>query len=287
MHLVPTISFGVNLEIVDTEATVSVGVDAQAALELSLSASASATASNSNSAAQADLGGCVNVTTGLAVSAGADAGLFKLFDAGVTYQLWGDEWQLWGKCWDVAHRRRGVSSSVNGTGTGDWYADRGLGHRVPLSLFEVNLRKDHQRGNATLNSNETLASVYGSGDQDGQTGAAKNTADSKSKGKGDGNKSGNDDGSAFSLACPKLKPGAVQPLIQPQTVKGSRSVLARFVVCSLAVAYSGLSQSARREALDLEPAFFFLLSSGVDHRCGTNFDLFHVCTVFIVLLCLA
>ena len=217
MHLVPTISFGVNLEIVDTEATVSVGVDAQAALELSLSASTSAanTGSVSNSA-QADLGGCVNVTTGLAVSAGADAGLFELFDAGVTYQLWGDEWQLWGKCWDVPHRRRDVlASSMSGTGTGDWYADRGLGHRVPLSLFEANLRKDHRK-------NETLASVYGSGDQDVQTGAVTNTAESGSKGKGDGNKSGDDEGSAFSLACPKLKPGAVQPLIQPQTVKGSR-----------------------------------------------------------------
>ncbi|KAM5537467.1 hypothetical protein V8D89_008794 [Ganoderma adspersum] len=232
VHLVPTISFGVNLEIVDTEATVSVGLDAQAALALALSASASASATTGSvsNSAQADFGGCVNVTTGLAVSAGADAGLFALFDAGIAYQLWGDAWQLWGDCWDVplhpSRRRRDGSSSANGTGTGDWYSERGLGHRVPLSTFEANLRKDHRRNatsnpNKNANKNETLASVYGSGDQDGQTGAAKNTADSGSKGKGDGNKSGVDDGSAFSLACPKLKPGAVQPLIQPQTVKGS------------------------------------------------------------------
>lgn len=205
----------------DTKATVSIGLDAQAALDLSLSASASASTGTGSSAAQPELDGCVNVTTGLSISAGADAGLFESFDAGVSYELWRDEWQLWGKCWDVppAKKRDDVAS------TGDWYADRGLGHRVPLSMFEENLRKDHRK-NADVNS--TLASVSGSADQDGQkANPAKDAVDSKQKQKqtGDGNASGSkddDDGSAFSLVCPKLKPGVVQPLIEPQTVKGSR-----------------------------------------------------------------
>ncbi len=34
--------------------------------------------------------------TALSGSAGANAGLFELFDAGVAYQLWADEFEQWG-----------------------------------------------------------------------------------------------------------------------------------------------------------------------------------------------
>ncbi|KAI1787640.1 hypothetical protein LXA43DRAFT_1064188 [Ganoderma leucocontextum] len=216
VHLVPTISFGINLEVVDTEATISIGLDAQAALSLSLS-SASETAGSNTVQPQPELGGCVNVTTGLSVSAGADAGLFELFDAGDAYQLWGDDWQLWGNCWDIPRKR-----DVSGNATGDWYADRGMGHRVPLWMFEENLMKDHRKSlSLSTNSTSISASVSGSVDQaHGQKGASESNDTSKDK---DGsNDSGDGDGSTFSLACPKLKPGAVQRLIQPETVKGSR-----------------------------------------------------------------
>ncbi|KAM5536372.1 hypothetical protein V8D89_009970 [Ganoderma adspersum] len=63
---------------------------AQAALVLSLSTNASATATWNNAPqpeADSELGGCVNVTTGLGVGAGADEGLFQLFNAGVAYRI--------------------------------------------------------------------------------------------------------------------------------------------------------------------------------------------------------
>ena len=97
IHLVPTILFRIHLKVVDTEATVSIDLDAQAPLDQSPSDNASANADDNT--AQLELGGCVDVATWLSINGDADTGLFKLFEVGVSYRLWGP-WREAGCFWE-------------------------------------------------------------------------------------------------------------------------------------------------------------------------------------------
>ncbi|OJT15610.1 hypothetical protein TRAPUB_5938 [Trametes pubescens] len=86
-HLIPSLAFGISALGGITKATINLDLDADAALDLSLTAAALASASTSGNNASTGVGGCVDITSGLAVNAGADADFFSIFKKGLQVPL--------------------------------------------------------------------------------------------------------------------------------------------------------------------------------------------------------
>ncbi|KAI0757756.1 hypothetical protein C8Q80DRAFT_1092088 [Daedaleopsis nitida] len=103
-HLIPTLAFGV--DVLASKATISLDVDASAGLDLSLAAVAKASAATDGKSAGASFGGCVDVTTGLDVRAGADASLLGLFDKSTSVSLFKKTFDLFKKCFGDSPARR-------------------------------------------------------------------------------------------------------------------------------------------------------------------------------------
>ncbi|KAI0757750.1 hypothetical protein C8Q80DRAFT_1091869 [Daedaleopsis nitida] len=109
-HLIPTLAFGLDVLGGAAQASVRLDVDTSAALDLSLAAVADAGAGAGTSADDAAFGGCVDVTTGLNVQAGADGSLFGLFDAHPTVSLFSKTFDLFRKCFGSSPARRAIAS---------------------------------------------------------------------------------------------------------------------------------------------------------------------------------
>ncbi|PIL27868.1 hypothetical protein GSI_09990 [Ganoderma sinense ZZ0214-1] len=142
-HLKPSLEFGLSLAGHDTG--LYLALDAFTELDLSLTAAASGSISSDGSnSTSAGAGGCVDIFTGLSVSAGADADLLGLFGpADDKVVLYDEEFDLYKTCFGDSDafqkQKRDSTSSYN------YRPAWGSGRRVPLLLFEQNLRKDHRR----------------------------------------------------------------------------------------------------------------------------------------------
>ncbi|KAJ3981393.1 hypothetical protein F5890DRAFT_1417792 [Lentinula detonsa] len=111
-HLIPSLNLGVQALDNLASATVFLDLDASATMQLSLDAAAalssvsvvasspaahataSTTSSTTTSSTGLQLGGCVEIDTGLAVNAGADGKFFDLFDASTQVPLFSKEFVL-------------------------------------------------------------------------------------------------------------------------------------------------------------------------------------------------
>ncbi|EJF58506.1 hypothetical protein DICSQDRAFT_172861 [Dichomitus squalens LYAD-421 SS1] len=106
-HLIPTLAFGINALDGKAKATINLDVDAQAGLDLSLTASGKAsTATDGSKSADKSFGGCVDVTSGLTVSAGADADFLSIFDKSTSVDLFKKTFDLFKKCFGDSAARR-------------------------------------------------------------------------------------------------------------------------------------------------------------------------------------
>ncbi|KAI0668758.1 hypothetical protein C8Q78DRAFT_245368 [Trametes maxima] len=106
-HLIPSLAFGISAIGGKVKATVNLDLDADAALDLSLTAAAKASAAtNGQKDKGAAFGGCVDITSGLAVNAGADADFFSIFKKGTSVPLFQKTFDLFKKCFGDTSARR-------------------------------------------------------------------------------------------------------------------------------------------------------------------------------------
>ncbi|OSD05577.1 hypothetical protein PYCCODRAFT_1464936 [Trametes coccinea BRFM310] len=105
-HLIPQLAFGLSALGGKTQATISLNLDADAALDLSLTAAAEASTSTSGNNATASVGGCVDISTGLNVNAGANADFFSLFKKDASVSLFQKNFDLFKKCFGSSTARR-------------------------------------------------------------------------------------------------------------------------------------------------------------------------------------
>lgn len=111
-HLSPTLAFGIKALAGTAQATISLDVDGHATADLSLAGGAKASTSTKKKAAAkpkraaASFGGCVDVTTGLDVSANADANLLSFFNKGASVSLFSKEFDLFKKCFGDSAAKR-------------------------------------------------------------------------------------------------------------------------------------------------------------------------------------
>ncbi|THG96943.1 hypothetical protein EW026_g4972 [Hermanssonia centrifuga] len=98
-HIIPTVQFGLNALDGLAEANVNLDLDTSAKLMLSLQASAKASTSTyGNSSATGSFSGCVDLSSTLAVNAGADGSFFDLFDKSTSVTLFQKTFDLFHKC---------------------------------------------------------------------------------------------------------------------------------------------------------------------------------------------
>ncbi|KAI8969672.1 hypothetical protein BD414DRAFT_428107 [Trametes punicea] len=105
-HLIPTLAFGISALGGKTQSTISLNLDADAALDLSLTAAAEASTSTSGNDAGTDFGGCVDITSGLNVNAGANADFFTIFKKDTSVSLFQKTFDLFKKCFGSSSARR-------------------------------------------------------------------------------------------------------------------------------------------------------------------------------------
>ncbi|KAM5542321.1 hypothetical protein V8D89_004194 [Ganoderma adspersum] len=103
-HLIPTLSFGINALAGKAKATINLDVDGSAAVDLSLSAAAKK--ATTAAASTSSFGGCVDITSGLTVSASADAAFLKVFDKSTSVDLFKKSFDLFKKCFGSSPARR-------------------------------------------------------------------------------------------------------------------------------------------------------------------------------------
>ena len=146
-HLKPSFEFGLSLA--GQTAGLYLELDTFAALNLSLTSAASGSVStDSSNSTNADAGGCVDISTGLSVNAGADADLLGLFSVDDKVVLYDKEFELYKTCFgngSVNQQTQGQNQNQKRDSSQAYVPAWGSGRRVPLSLFEQNLRKDHDR----------------------------------------------------------------------------------------------------------------------------------------------
>ncbi|KAI0364910.1 hypothetical protein BV20DRAFT_973864 [Pilatotrama ljubarskyi] len=105
-HLIPSLAFGISAIDDKVKATINLDLDSDAALDLSLTAAAEASTSTKGNDAGTAFGGCVDITSGLAVTAGADADFFSLFKKGTSVTLFQHTFDLFKKCFGSTSARR-------------------------------------------------------------------------------------------------------------------------------------------------------------------------------------
>ncbi|PIL30026.1 hypothetical protein GSI_07938 [Ganoderma sinense ZZ0214-1] len=108
-HLIPTLSFGINALAGAAKATINLDVDGEAAVDLSLSADAKKATNVKGTAAAAStssFGGCVDITSGLTVTASADADFLSIFDKSTSVNLFQKSFDLFKKCFGSSAARR-------------------------------------------------------------------------------------------------------------------------------------------------------------------------------------
>ncbi|KAI0820581.1 hypothetical protein BC628DRAFT_1396212 [Trametes gibbosa] len=105
-HLLPSLNFGISAIGGKAKATINVDLDADAAVDLSLTGGAQASVSTSGNQASGSFGGCVDITSGLSVKAGADADFFSLFKKGTSVSLFQHTFDLFKKCFGDSAARR-------------------------------------------------------------------------------------------------------------------------------------------------------------------------------------
>ncbi|PIL27871.1 hypothetical protein GSI_09993 [Ganoderma sinense ZZ0214-1] len=144
-HLKPTVDFGVS--ILGHTSGIYLDLDASAELDLALTGAATGSVSagtNGTSAEATGTGasGCVDISTGLAVDAGADVDLI-IFKAGDDVTLFSKKFELFSKCFGVGNERR--DSDLDR----DYYRPRRALPGPSLSSFEEGwrTRKRHEGHN--------------------------------------------------------------------------------------------------------------------------------------------
>ena len=148
-HLKPSIEFGLSLAGHDTGLYLE--LDTYAELDLSLTAASGSGSTDGSNLTSTSAGGCVDIFTGLSVNAGADADLLGLFSADDKVVLYDKSFDLYKACFENGYQpgRRHLV-----------YRARGChGRRVPLSLFEQNLRKDHHHVQPQSEANGAVIAV--------------------------------------------------------------------------------------------------------------------------------
>nr|VWP02189.1 Nucleosome assembly protein 1 [Ganoderma boninense] len=108
-HLIPTLSFGINALAGEAKATINLEVDGDAAVDLSLSADAKKSTTvkgTAPAASTSSFGGCVDITSGLAVTASADADFLSIFDKSTSVNLFQKSFDLFKKCFGSSAARR-------------------------------------------------------------------------------------------------------------------------------------------------------------------------------------
>ena len=114
-HLIPTLSFGINALAGEAKATINLEVDGDAAVDLSLSAAATKGTTVAGTAAApstTSFGGCVDITSGLTVSASADADFLSIFDKSTSVNLFQKSFDLFKKCFGSSAARRAYTGRV-------------------------------------------------------------------------------------------------------------------------------------------------------------------------------
>ncbi len=111
-HLKPTFEFGVSIAGHNTG--VYLDLDAYAELDLSLTAAASGSVSSDGSnSTSTGVGGCVDISTGLSVDAGAEADLV-IFKAGDKVTLFNKSFDLFKKCFGNGYQKRDYRAGNSG-----------------------------------------------------------------------------------------------------------------------------------------------------------------------------
>ncbi|KAI0092175.1 hypothetical protein BDY19DRAFT_884355 [Irpex rosettiformis] len=115
-HIIPSLQFGLDALNGLAKATINLDLDTSAKLTLSLQAGATiststTSSSNSNSTnVDTSFGGCVDLSVGLAVTAGADATFLSLFDQSTSVTLFQKDFDLFNKCFgSSANKKRWTS----------------------------------------------------------------------------------------------------------------------------------------------------------------------------------
>lgn len=117
-HIIPTVDVGINFLGSVASATVFLDLDASATLDITGAAQASAGASTkSGKAASASAQGCVDLSSGLDVNAGAQGSFFGLFDKSTQVTLFSKDFELFQKCFN-ASTGNGTSAGKAQTSTG-------------------------------------------------------------------------------------------------------------------------------------------------------------------------
>ncbi|KAJ3528236.1 hypothetical protein NM688_g8023 [Phlebia brevispora] len=98
-HVIPNIAFGINVLDGLADATVNLDLDTSAKLTLSLQAGAELSKStNGSSSASGQFSGCVDLSSTLAINAGADGSFLDLFDDSTSVTLFSKTFDLFKKC---------------------------------------------------------------------------------------------------------------------------------------------------------------------------------------------
>ncbi|PIL30030.1 hypothetical protein GSI_07942 [Ganoderma sinense ZZ0214-1] len=116
-HLIPSLSFGINALAGKAKATIELDVDGDAAVDLTLAAAAKAAKTvKGKTAAKStkSFGGCVGISSGLDVSARADADFLTVFDKSTSVDLFKKTFQLFKKCFGSSKRSARPSRSLEG-----------------------------------------------------------------------------------------------------------------------------------------------------------------------------
>ncbi|KAF7794340.1 hypothetical protein EIP86_005474 [Pleurotus ostreatoroseus] len=101
-HVIPNIAFGINVLGKLADANINLDLDTSAKLSMSLQAGANLSKSTNGTSSAADqFDGCVDVSSTLAVNAGADASFLDLFDPSTTVSLFSKTFDLFQKCFST------------------------------------------------------------------------------------------------------------------------------------------------------------------------------------------
>ncbi|KAI0770916.1 hypothetical protein BD413DRAFT_69883 [Trametes elegans] len=124
-HLIPSLAFGISALGGKTKATINLDLDADTAVDLSLSPL-------SGKSKRDDVSGCVDISSGLAVEAGANADFFNIFKKDTSISLFEKRFDLFKKCFGNSNARRAYTGRAARAALKDKRADGAI---CPTDIF--------------------------------------------------------------------------------------------------------------------------------------------------------
>lgn len=169
-HIIPTVDVGLNFLNGVAQASVFLDLDASAILDLQLDASGNVIGGTGKAVAikDASAGGCVDITGGLNVDAGAQGSFFSFFNEQTKKSLFSKKFELLKKCFGDKQTPSNVASAGN--------ADIGTSSGLTASTAEANntvsgaVKSGVQAKQSTISeANNTVSGAVKSGDKSKQS----------------------------------------------------------------------------------------------------------------------